>query len=74
MKGSSQRSQRSRQGELTGDEAKAAVHAKGMTLKEFASRHGLPYRIVSEVVRGVNKGVFGQGHRAAVALGMKRGA
>lgn len=60
-------------GPLTADQAKARVYEKGMTLKEFSKRHGLSYRTVSEVVRGVNKGLFGEGHRAAVALGMKRG-
>lgn len=59
---------------LTADQAKARVQAKGLTLTEFARRHNLKYRTVSEVVRGVNKGLFGEGHRAAVALGMKRGA
>lgn len=74
MKGSSDNAARRKAGELTAEEAKAAVYAKGMTLKQFADKHNLPYRTVSEVVRGVNKGLFGQGHRAAVALGMKRGA
>lgn len=60
-------------GALSPEQAKARVYEKGMTLKEFARRHQLSYRTVSEVVRGVNKGLFGEGHRAAVALGMKRG-
>lgn len=59
---------------LTGEQAKARLQAKGQTLREFAERHGLNYRVVSEVVRGVNKGRFGEGHKAAVALGMKAGA
>lgn len=58
---------------LTPAQAKAKVHEKGMTLKQFAKQHGLNYRTVSEVIRGVNKGLFGEGHRAAVALGIKRG-
>jgi gp16 family phage-associated protein len=58
---------------LSAEQAKAKVYEKGMTLKEFAQRHGLAYRTVSEVIRGVNKGLFGEGHKAAVALGMKRG-
>jgi gp16 family phage-associated protein len=58
---------------LTPDQAKARVYEKGMTLKEFAKKQGLNYRTVSEVIRGVNKGLFGEGHRAAVALGIKRG-
>lgn len=59
---------------LTGEQAKARLQAKGLTLREFAQRHNLNYRVVSEVVRGVNKGRFGEGHRAAVALGMKAAA
>jgi gp16 family phage-associated protein len=58
---------------LSGDEAKQRVYEQGLTLKEFAKRRGLQYRTVSEVIRGVNKGLFGEGHKAAVALGMKRG-
>lgn len=58
---------------LNGEQAKERVYAKGMTLRQFATEHGLTYRVVSEVIRGVNKGLFGEGHRAAVALGMKRG-
>ena len=56
---------------LTGEEAKARVYSMGMTLGEFAKKNGLPYRIVSEVIRGVNKGLYGAGHKAAKALGMK---
>lgn len=63
-----------KKGGLTAEEAKARVYERGMTLKEFAAAHKVPYRTVSEVLRGVNKGLFGQGHKAAVALGMKRGA
>jgi gp16 family phage-associated protein len=52
-------------------EAKAALYAKGMTLKEFAAQNHFTYRTVSEVIRGVNKGLYGEGHRVAVALGIK---
>ena len=51
--------------------AKQELHAKGMTLVQFAAKHGFKYRTVSEVVRGVNKGMYGEGHRVAVALGIK---
>lgn len=54
--------------------AKAALLRKGITLKEFAKKNGFSYRTVSEVVRGVNKGLYGQGHQVAVALGLKGGA
>ena len=56
---------------LSGEEAKRRIYAQGMTLGQFAKRHNLAYRVVSEVIRGVNKGLYGEGHRAAKALGMK---
>ena len=54
--------------------AKDALYAKGITLSEFAKRNGFQYRTVSEVIRGVNKGLYGEGHRVAVALGLKKAA
>jgi gp16 family phage-associated protein len=56
---------------LTAEQAKSRLYQKGVTLTQFAERHGFKYRTVSEVVRGVNKGLYGEGHRVAVALGMK---
>ncbi len=53
--------------------AKRTLQMQGITLSEFARQHGFKYRTVSEVVRGVNKGLYGEGHRVAVALGLKRG-
>lgn len=53
------------------EEAKKALYDKGITLSEFAAKHRFKYRTVSEVVRGVNKGLYGEGHRVAVALGIK---
>ncbi|PZR76207.1 MAG: DNA-binding protein [Stutzerimonas stutzeri] len=58
----------------SGPKAKEALQAKGITLREFAQRGGYTYRTVSEVVRGVNKGLYGEGHRVAVALGLKETA
>ena len=55
----------------TAEAAKQELYAKGETLTNFASKHGFKYRTVSEVVRGVNKGLYGEGHRVAVALGIK---
>lgn len=57
---------------LSPEQAKARVYEQGMTLRQFAESRRLAYRVVSEVIRGVNKGNYGEGHRAAVALGMKR--
>lgn len=60
-----------RQEPLTPEEAKQRLYAKGVTLTQFAEQHGFKYRTVSEVVRGVNKALYGEGHRVAVALGIK---
>lgn len=51
--------------------AKATLQKQGVTLRKFAESNGFTYRTVSEVVRGVNKGLYGEGHRVAVALGLK---
>ena len=56
----------------TPQEAKHMLQKMGITLKQFAAMHGFDYRTVSEVVRGVNKGLYGEGHRVAVAFGLKR--
>lgn len=55
----------------TAHEAKEALLAEGVTLTEWSKTKGFKYRTVSEVVRGVNKGLYGEGHRVAVALGIK---
>lgn len=56
---------------LSGDEVKTRLREQGTTLKDWAKRHGYPYHTVSNVVRGINRGSYGMGHRIAVALGMK---
>ncbi len=52
--------------------AKRTLQMQGITLSEFARLHGFKYRTVSEVIRGVSKGLYGEGHRVAVALGLKK--
>lgn len=58
----------------TPQEAKQLLQAKGVTLRQFAEKNSLDYRTVSEVVRGVNKGLYGEGHKVAVAFGLKSAA
>lgn len=58
----------------TPQEAKQLLQEKGVTLRQFAVKHQLDYRTVSEVVRGVNKGLYGEGHKVAVAFGIKKAA
>lgn len=55
-------------------EAKRQLQAKGVTLKRFADAHGFKYRTVSEVARGVNKGLYGEGFKVCVAFGLKKAA
>jgi len=59
---------------LSGDEVKTRLRERGQTLKSWAAANKYPYATVSHVVRGVNRGSFGMGHRIAVALGMKDGS
>lgn len=56
---------------MTADQAKAALRRSGVTLRDFAQRHGFPVAQVYAVVNGRVKGTRGQGHQIAVALGMK---
>lgn len=58
----------------TPQEAKQVLQDHGVTLKQFADKHNFGYRTVSEVVRGVNKGLHGEGHKVAVAFGLKKAA
>lgn len=57
---------------LSASEVKTRLREQGYTLKSWAESHRFPYDTVSCVVRGINRGTYGMGHRIAVALGMKR--
>lgn len=56
---------------ITPQKAKEALYKQGITLKKFAEQHGFQYRTVSDVVRGINKANYGEGHAVAIALGIK---
>jgi gp16 family phage-associated protein len=43
-----------------GEQAKQGFYTKGMMLRQFAERHQLTYRTVSEVLRGVSRGLYGR--------------
>lgn len=43
---------------------------QGLTLRGFAELHGFSYRAVSETVRGIRKGYYGEGRDIAEKLGM----
>jgi gp16 family phage-associated protein len=55
----------------TAQQVRSELTAKGMTLPEWAKRHGFPVRSVRAVLYGHNKGRYGQSHQIAVALGLK---
>jgi len=57
---------------LSGDEVKTRLREQGLTLKQWAQKRGYPYDTVSCVVRGINRGTYGMGHRIAIELGLKR--
>lgn len=42
----------------------------GMTLRDFAEKHGFSYRSVSDVVRGIRRGNFGMGREIRLKLGL----
>lgn len=57
---------------MNGLEAKRRLYAKGGNLRKFAEKHGYQYALVSNVVRGINKGTVGKGYEIAVKLGMQK--
>lgn len=58
-------------GNLSAAEVKTRLRERGLTLKGWAEKRGYPYDTVSCVVRGINRGTYGMGHRIAVELGLK---
>jgi len=52
------------------NEVKHRLRKEGKTLKSFANEHGFKYRTVSDVVRGVRRGNFGEGREVCIALGL----
>ncbi len=49
---------------------KHRLRQKGQTLKSFAAEHGFKYRTVSDVVRGLRQGRYGEGREVRIALGL----
>lgn len=54
----------------TPNEIKHRLHREGKTLKSWASENGFSYRTVSDVMRGLRKGNFGEGRDVRLALGL----
>lgn len=54
-------------------QAKEWLDTLGMSVKEFAEKHGLDQATTYQVLAGTKKGRRGEAHKAAVALGIKIG-
>ncbi len=54
----------------TPNEIKHRLRQQGQTLKSFAAAHGFKYRTVSDVVRGLRQGCYGEGREVRIALGL----
>jgi gp16 family phage-associated protein len=57
---------------LTPDQVKKKVFRdKGLTQKEWATKHGYHYEVVNRVLNGQSKATRGVGHEIALKLGLK---
>ncbi|BEH14281.1 DNA-binding protein [Marinobacter shengliensis] len=54
----------------TPNEIKHRLRQQGKTLKSWAEEHGFNYRTVSDTVRGLRKGNFGECRDVRQALGL----
>lgn len=57
---------------MNGQQAKRKLWRQGSTIKAWAEKNGYSPRLVSDVIRGVNRGTYGKGHEIAVKLGMAK--
>jgi len=51
--------------------ARANLFANGVTVQDFCQKHGLSYNAVMAVLHGRSRAIRGEGHKAAVLLGLK---
>lgn len=54
----------------TTNEIKHRLRRQGKTLKDFARENGFQYRTVSDVVRGLRRGNYGEGREVRIKLGL----
>jgi len=59
---------------MTPQQVKEKLSRQGKTITEWAKENGFEYGVVQRVLNGTNKGRSGAAHKAAVALGIKKGA
>lgn len=57
----------------THEEVRQAFDEVGLSLREWATAHGLNYEIAKAVLQGKLAGRRGEAHKVAVALGLKTG-
>lgn len=56
----------------TPDEVRATLNARGISITRWANENGFKVTTVAAVLRGARGTRIGEGHRIAIALGMKR--
>ena len=54
----------------TANQIKHRLRQQGQTLKQFAEANGFKYRTVSDVVRGLRVGNYGEGREVRLKLGL----
>lgn len=54
----------------TPNQIKHELRLRGQTLKDFAIENGFRYRTVSDVVRGLRHGNYGEGREVRLKLGL----
>jgi gp16 family phage-associated protein len=52
------------------NQIKHRLREEGLTLKSWAETNGFKYRDVSDVVRGLRRGYFGEGRKICIKLGI----
>lgn len=57
-----------------GRTSKAELQRQGITLPQWSRAYGFKVRAVRAVLYGDNKGLWGNAHKIAVALGLKAGS
>ena len=58
---------------ISRDDARAQLSEQGLSISEWARTHGVAYQTVRKVLAGHNAGQFGEAHKVAVLLRLKKG-
>ncbi|MCP5016070.1 MAG: DNA-binding protein [Ketobacter sp.] len=57
---------------MSPEKFKKSLQQQGVTITQWAEKHGFPREAVYRVLNGVEKGTFGRAHEIAVAAGIKQ--